>query len=224
MADPAPILALIRKHESDGATSAQGVGSPFNVVWGGIPRQNRPQQPLTTCTVDEVQAWQRWVVGQGSASSAAGAYQFIRATLVSIEDDGAIHGDETFTEEVQDRAAIHLLKRRGWDKLVAGQITREAFADNLAREWASLPVHSDQRGQSRFVTRGSSYYAGDALNKAHARPEEVMEAISAALGADAAPPPPRPAVEAPADLASVLSRLEALEAWRAEMGQACRGE
>jgi len=183
----APLLALIRKHESDSAVMLQGVNSPYDVVYGGIPRSLRPQAPLSTYPVVEVIEWQKFVISRRVASSAAGAYQIIRNTLIGL---GLPH-DRIFDMDCQDEAALVLLDRRGWSKCEAGRLKPEAFGNNLAKEWASLPVITGPN-------RGKSYYAGDGLNRAHATPDEVMAAIRAALGTTLPP--------------TVLERLAALEA------------
>ena len=173
----APILALIRKHESDGAVKTQGVASAYDVVYSGIPAKHRPMSALSSYSIDDILEWQRFVVAKGAASSAAGAYQIIRKTLEGL----GLPGTRRFDSRCQDEAALVLLDRRGWAKCEAGSMSPEDFADQLAREWASLPVQKAQKGASRQVTRGQSYYAGDGLNRAHATPEEVLAAINAAL-------------------------------------------
>jgi muramidase (phage lysozyme) len=198
----APLLALIRKHESDSAVGVQSVPSAYDVVYGGIPKANRPKDDLTSYTVGEVIEWQQFVIGKGAASSAAGGYQFIRKTLMSLN----LPLGARFDADCQDGAALMLLDRRGWDDCENGRMTPEDFADMLAREWASLPVQRDQRGASRQVRRGQSYYAGDGLNKAHATPEEVMVAVRAALVGPASVDPIRDKIAA---IRSLLDQLEA---------------
>lgn len=209
----APILTLLRRHESDRAVNAQGVESPYDVVYSGIPAANRPKAPLSTYTVGEIIEWQNFIVSKGAKSSAAGAYQIIRKTLAGL----GLPSSARFDAACQDRAALVLLDRRGWADCEAGRMAPEDFADMLAREWASMPVQKDQRGASRQVKRGQSYYAGDGLNKAHASPDEVMEAITAAL-AEPAPEGSGGELEAQiADLVAIVAaqgdRLAALEAW-----------
>ena len=181
----APILALLRRHEApESAAKAQGVPSSYEVVYSGIPAKHRTKALLTTYTVAEILEWQGFVVANGSASSAAGAYQIIRKTLVSL----GLPPKRIFDAACQDECALRLLDVRGWARVEAGTMTTEDFADQLAREWASMPVHKDQKGQKRWVKRGESYYAGDGLNAAHASPEEVMAAVRAALAAPPASP------------------------------------
>lgn len=185
----APIFALLRRYEAPAAAAkAQGVPSPYQVVYSGIPTKHRPKALLTTYTVKEILEWQGFVVANGAASSAAGAYQIIRKTLVGLN----LPATRIFDATCQDECALRLLDMRGWAKVEAGDMAPEDFADQLAREWASMPVLKAQKGQKRWVQRGESYYAGDGLNAAHASPEEVMAAIRAALVVPAPLPPASP--------------------------------
>ena len=184
-----PILALLRRYEAPAAAAkAQGVPSSYEVVYSGIPAKHRTKALLTTYTVKEILEWQGFVVANGAASSAAGAYQIIRKTLVGLN----LPATRIFDATCQDECALRLLDMRGWAKVEAGDMAPEDFADQLAREWASMPVLKAQKGQKRWVQRGESYYAGDGLNAAHASPEEVMAAIRAALVVPAPLPPASP--------------------------------
>lgn len=219
MADPKPILDMIAKHEAGpGAVRQQGVATDYDVVWGRIPREHRPQAllgaPLTRLTIGQVLHWQRDVVARGSPSSAAGRYQFIRATLEGTRLLEGVALDARFDEATQDRLAVRLLIGRGWSQVVTNRMSVEDFADALAREWASLPVQSDQKGAHRNVERGQSFYAGDNLNRASASPEEVIAAIRVALAAPGAEPGP---VQPPA--AGDRAEIEALRAQLAEQGE-----
>ncbi len=171
--DPRPIMALIRQTEIGNAEVAQGVASDYDVVWGGIAKKDRPPKPLTQMTVAEVLAWQDRIDSRYN-SEAAGAYQILEDTLRGL----SVRPNMRFDVAGQDHCCMLLLRRRGWDRLESKGAAW--FGDQLAREWASLPVHSDQKGASRPVKRGQSYYAGDGLNKAHVAPETVLAAIHAA--------------------------------------------
>ncbi len=138
-------------------------------------RQDRLPKPLTRMTVDEVIAAQRtWSRHHGS--SAAGAPQFIRKTLIGLKEELRLRGAQVFDADLQDRLAYHLLIRRGYHQFVNGEINRTEFGRRLSGEWASFPVLEDTRGAHRHIRRGQSYYAGDSLNKALVSPEKV-EAI-----------------------------------------------
>lgn len=72
---------------------------------------------------------------------------------------------------------MHLLRGRGMQRFLDGQIDVDDMALGLAKEWASLPVPNDMKGASRQIKAGQSYYAGDGLNKAHATVAEVEKAL-----------------------------------------------
>ena len=142
------ILAVIKDAESNG---------DYNIVFHGS--RIRPPKPITQMTVAEVLDWQDASVAAGSASSAVGAYQIIRKTMRSLISDGTIRRTDRFNRTTQDRAAMGLLRRRGLDSYLAGSLSAEAFGNNLAKEWAGLPVITGPK-------RGGSYYGGDGLNSA----------------------------------------------------------
>ena len=70
------------------------------------------------------------------------------------------------------RRNLQLMRGRGMDLYLSGAITAENFANNLAREWASLPVVSGTK-------KGRSFYDGDGLNKAHVDIEPFLAAVRA---------------------------------------------
>jgi len=152
----------------------------YEVVFGH--KQAKLSKPLTRMTFDEVVAGGPARTKQ-FGSSAAGAAQFMRDTLdapktsADLKGQLGLTGDELFDADLQDRMAFHLLKRRGYDKFMAGSIGVVAFAKGLAQEWASFPVLQSVKGAHRQVARGETYYAGDKLNKALITPEQVEELL-----------------------------------------------
>jgi len=152
-----PLLGLIRRYES---------GNDYNIVWSGISKHDRPKKPLSTMTVREVLAWQD-SIDHRYMSEAAGAYQIMEDTLRTLR----ISMDAVFDKKTQDSLAVQLLRRRSLDQFIAGKITAEMFGNKIAKEWASFPVMTGPK-------KGRSYYAGDGLNKAHVKPEQVLRAIN----------------------------------------------
>lgn len=179
-----------------------GDGPPecYEVVYAN--RQDELPKPLTKMTFDEV-------VQSGPTrtrkfgSSAAGAGQFMRDTLdtpksaADLKGQMGISGDELFSPDLQDRMAYHLLKRRGYDKFMAGTMSLTAFAKALAQEWASFPVLATTEGAHRKVARGETYYAGDRLNRALVPPTDIEKLLTEAkaMKGHAAPAPVREPVE-----------------------------
>ena len=161
--NPMPLLDLIAKHESESSAAKQNVSSGYDVVVGQAFKVYPPVKPITTMTVSEVLSWQKEAIRK-SGYSAAGKYQVIRKTLQSL----GVNSNALFDKETQDVIGIMLLSRRGWDKWVTGELSTTAFADNLSKEWASLPFNT-----------GYSYYAGDKHgNRSLVSRQEVVRVLT----------------------------------------------
>ncbi|GAA4218686.1 hypothetical protein GGQ68_002526 [Sagittula marina] len=180
------LLDFIAKPES---------GNDPNIVWAGIKAKHRPPRPLTTMTVQEVLDWQD-SIDPLYMSEAAGEWQFMEDTLRGLYREAGVSLRDTFDEATQYRLAYALLRRRGLDDYLEGHITAEAFAQNLSKEWASLPcITVDRNGRA---ASGQSYYAGDGLNKAHVSREDLLRHVRALksrpIFSHPMPPAPEPAV------------------------------
>lgn len=142
-------------------------------------KQDKLPKPLTDYTIDELLAAQK-VWAKNWRGSAAGRYQIIRKTLMGLVEQLGIPGSAKFSPDLQDRLGFALLTNRGWQAFASGQVSAGAYAAQLAREWASIPVLSDMQGANRKVSRGESYYAGDGVNKSQAKADE-LEAVLASI-------------------------------------------
>lgn len=143
-------------------------------------RQRELTKPLTEMTVSEIiKAGPSWRRRFGS--SACGRYQFMTDTLITLSKTEKLTGSELFSQKLQDSLGYALLKRRGVAKFLAKQKTPTEFGLDLAKEWASFPVLADCPGAHRSVRRGETYYAGDRLNRALVKPEEVEELLERVL-------------------------------------------
>ena len=174
-------------------------GSPppscYNIIFGN--RQLRLKKPITQMTIgDLIDAQKNWSSktwvkknwGANTASSAAGAAQFMRATLIDLSKELHLSGTQIFNSDLQDRLAYHLLKRRGYEEFMAGKISRTEFGKRLSQEWASFPVLAACQGAHRALKRGQSYYAGDELNKALVKPAEVEAVLDQVKVTQSTPP------------------------------------
>ncbi|OAP35807.1 hypothetical protein AU381_16610 [Sinorhizobium glycinis] len=172
----AMLLDFIRQAEVGSSDRAS-----YDVIYAH--RQNDLAKPLTAMTLGEViDAQAGWSKAHGS--SAAGAYQFMRATLTGfLKEIPSLRRDLVFEPALQDRLGYHLLNRRGLAGFIAGEIGVTEFGRRLAMEWASLPVLADTGGDRRRVKRGQSYYAGDGLNKALVKPGRVEAVLREVLAA-----------------------------------------
>jgi muramidase (phage lysozyme) len=161
-----PILTLIGSVEAPGG---------YRQIYGGIPAAQYPPMPITSMTVDQVIEWQTRIrQAPNVASTAAGRYQIIRDTLAGLRTELRC-GGWIFDGPTQDRLAFALMRRRGWDKFKAGQISAATYGNALAREWASLPVIGGPNA-------GRSYYAGDGLNRSHVGVLEILAVLEGARG------------------------------------------
>jgi muramidase (phage lysozyme) len=152
--------------------------SGYNTVYSGS--RIAPYKPITTMTVEEVLQWQSDSISAGSASSAAGRYQYIRQTLNGLVNDGVLSRTDIFNPANQDKLARESLRRRGLNNFINGTKSLEAMAKSIAQEWASMPVIARTQGQRRIVNAGESYYAGDGLNKSLISTTELVAALNSA--------------------------------------------
>lgn len=219
---PAAILLdFIRKVETGRADA-----TAYDTIYAH--KQNKLPKPITRMTLAELQGHQ--AKGWPAKSTASGAYQFMRATLADLRQELKLRDGQVFHANLQDRLGYHLLRRRGYDQFIAGKLSLTAFGNNLAKEWASLPVLTDVKGQHRQLKAGQSYYAGDGLNKALVGVQDVRTVLSQALnevdrhspapsgpGTDPGSVPPKPGGIRPAGIIIAIVILVAAAAfffWR----------
>ena len=133
-------------------------------------------------TIQEVLDWQE-SIDSFQLSEAVGRYQIMEDTLRGYDNDrstgpgrplyvrAGLSAGDLFSPENQDKMAIVLLDGRGLNKFLNEVITREQFANNLAAEWASLPLVTGPK-------TGLSKYAGDrAGNRALTTVKEYLDVI-----------------------------------------------
>jgi len=155
-----PLLATIAKGESNGN---------YNAYFGNAANATLR---FTEMPVGQVLQWQEEYVRQGSPSSAVGKYQIIRPTLAGLVQQLGVDAEARFDEAMQDRMAIALLERRGAHAYIEKALSREAFAANLAKEWAALP-------KGAGPDAAESYYAHDGINKSRVTLDEIYAALAA---------------------------------------------
>lgn len=176
-AGAAPLLAFIRRTET-------GKPDPLSYTTIIGHNEDRLDRAITSMTVDEIIAQQpSWLKRFKVASGAAGAYQIIRPTLSSLKASQKLAGTERFTAPLQDALGLALLKGRGLDRFLAGQLTVTAFGNALAKEWASFPLLSSATRKGISLKRGQSYYDGFAGNSALTTPAKVEAVLAACLTA-----------------------------------------
>jgi hypothetical protein len=165
------LLNYIGRHEADSSAPRQGAASGYDVVNNQAFGALRPPRPLSSMTLGEVKAWQRQTIAAQSRAglpanrrtSAAGRYQFINATLERAQSALGLPDSARFDQATQDRLGFHLLRGRGFDDFAAGRIDASRFANNLAHEWAALPlVSGPNRGRGVYDARGFNASTGRA--------------------------------------------------------------
>jgi muramidase (phage lysozyme) len=143
-------------------------GGDYNKLVGG---KNKTDPPLTSMTVAQVMDFQSGMRAKGHESTALGKYQIIKPTLAGLVKSGKVSPNAKFDQGLQDQAALSLMKIRGRDKFREGDITADKYADNLAKEWASLPMQN-----------GKSFYAGTGSNKSLVSRSDFVTSLQAKAG------------------------------------------
>ena len=117
--------------------------------------KNIPEKPLTEMTVEEIMRYQG-----DNKGPAAGAGQIKFDTLQYLIDYGTIQPTDVFTVETQDKAHSRLLDRRGFQSWVSGEMSNTDFGQNVAKEYAGIPLLADEEVNGVLRPRGSSRYGG----------------------------------------------------------------
>lgn len=127
-----------------------------------------PPRPITQMALGEVMAWQvvagKRRAGYKPASVAVGNYQVITDTLARVADKIGLDRSLPFAPPMQDQIGLHLLYARGFGAFLKGEISLETMGNNLAHEWAALPMLSGP-------DTGKSAYWRDGVNNALTTPK-----------------------------------------------------
>lgn len=162
------ILDLIGQVESSGNYDAYHTNS-------------RSTTDLSKLTIAEIQKYQK-ELGDNTGSSALGRYGFTEKTLADLIRSEKLKPTDKFSRALQDKLAVALLKRRGYDDYAAGKLSEDEFINNLAKEWAGLPVASG-------TGTGKSYWegkTGEVKNKAGATVAQTRSVLQGALATPSA--------------------------------------
>jgi hypothetical protein len=143
-------------------------GGNYNAFSGN---GNNYKYDLTSMTLGQVFQFQDYMVNElGTESSAVGGIQIIKSTLASAAQEMGLSENTVFNVETQNAIGTHLLRRRGYDQFLEGSLPHKDFANNLAKEWAALPLTTGER-------RGESYYRGVGSNNARIAPVEILSSL-----------------------------------------------
>ena len=129
--------------------------SDYNTMAGG---GNKKQ--LTSMTINEVLQYQN---SRGTNMKAAGKWQIMPNTLRGLKKSMNLTGEELFTPEMQDRMAFELAMNRKGYRQFANATGDEKLAlmgaaqNDLAKEWASMPMANDAEGMHRLKQLRSKF-------------------------------------------------------------------
>lgn len=129
--------------------------SDYNTMAGG---GNKKQ--LTSMTINEVLQYQN---SRGTNMKAAGKWQIMPKTLRGLKKSMNLTGEELFTPEMQDRMAFELAMNRKGYRQFANATGAEKLAlmgaaqNDLAKEWASMPMANDAEGMHRLKQLRSKF-------------------------------------------------------------------
>ena len=129
--------------------------SDYNTMAGGGSKKQ-----LTSMTINEVLQYQN---SRGTNMKAAGKWQIMPNTLRGLKKSMNLTGDELFTPEMQDRMAFELAMNRKGYRQFANATGDEKLAlmgaaqNDLAKEWASMPMANDAEGMHRLKQLRSKF-------------------------------------------------------------------
>ena len=129
--------------------------SDYNTMAGG---ENKKQ--LTSMTINEVLQYQN---SRGTNMKAAGKWQIMPNTLRGLKKSMNLTGEELFTPKMQDRMAFELAMNRKGYRQFANATGAEKLAlmgaaqNDLAKEWASMPMANDAEGMHRLKQLRSKF-------------------------------------------------------------------
>jgi len=178
-----PLLSFIAKGESGGYGAANDYNdntkkSTFGVMDSYFSeRYGKPLDQLTVSQVQDIQSG-----GYGTREVfAVGAYQMTPETFNEGVQALGLTGDEVFNKELQDRMAIEYLAGSKRPKLQAWlrgeqNVTRAEAHEELAKEWASIPIGEEVTRKGQTMVRGESYYKPE-NNVANAHTAEEVESL-----------------------------------------------
>ena len=129
--------------------------SDYNTMAGG---GNKKQ--LTSMTINEVLQYQN---SRGTNMKAAGKWEIMLNSFRGLKKSMNLRGDELFTPEMQDRMAFELAMNRKGYRQFANATGAEKLAlmgaaqNDLAKEWASMPMANDAEGMNRLKQLRSKF-------------------------------------------------------------------
>jgi hypothetical protein len=164
----------------DKLTGLEGGGADWESLGGGgvVPG-------VTSMTITEAIEAANWRAGKKKEGSgvALGRFQHMTQFLDERARKTGLDPDtDLFNEENQTKMALYLIKQRGVTPKLIEDDPDKAI-NQLAKEWAAIPVTEDMTvtdkhsPDGRDLKAGQSYYHGVGTNKAGMTVEEAKELL-----------------------------------------------
>jgi muramidase (phage lysozyme) len=134
----------------DAISFAEGTTKSYGTISGGDINRDLEAGKLTVQQVINLGNTFGRPGSKHKISGATGRYQFMPSTLTMLLEKGVLKPNEKFTPQVQDRAAIYLMRSRGvTPDMLKKEGLSQRVSDLLAPEWASFP-YSLKGGRSYY--------------------------------------------------------------------------
>lgn len=124
----------------------------------------------------EIYAFQADMLRHDGRSTAIGRYQFLRATLRTLQSKHRLADTARLTPQVQDEFAVNLLVGRGYSLWWRGELSDAGFAHLLSCEWASLP-DPENGGRSHYDGDSAGNHASTTLGHVYSMLDRAREAM-----------------------------------------------
>ena len=168
----AKIANVIGKYESDAAGGYRAITRVGDAFKAATPEQRQYMEnflaTIETHTIEEVMAFQKWMlksIAGKNINTAIGRFQMIPSTLAAVvakgEKRGEVSRTDKFTPSTQNKLLKVLLDDIGYQKFLAGKMTKEQFTARIAGTWAGIAKnelgqgvydgkHGNQAGKKSF--------------------------------------------------------------------------
>jgi muramidase (phage lysozyme) len=159
-----PLLDLIGKTEG----TDKGRGYNETLGYGAYTGGDVDLENMTISDVFKLQEKMLNNPANKMNSSAVGRYQIVKKTLIPLVKQLGMDPNTTkFDKETQDKLATELLRQRGLNKVINGEMDFASFSNNISKEWASLPN-----------SNGVGSYSGQGIGGSNS---EVLAATNATI-------------------------------------------
>ena len=233
------LLEQISKGEGTSDTDAQrkGFANSYDLPLGA-GAFGRPDKPISSMTLGELKEYQKVLLKNSGKlnSSAVGKYQIVGTTIREMQKRLKLGDDVVFSSDVQDKMAVELLKGRGLNKYLSGNMSARDFQANLYHEWASIAHPDTGKAKQHTGTKneqiqpllnalrggkgeakpsndaGINYVSTTAQQNASRSDSGAIKPVGYSPGSPSSTNAPSPVIAAPRDTQSIQSQAYRTEA------------